>query len=138
MFTFLEISAKKLPTIFLASSNRYYKNGSDTQFTTSDNCIWRSFEEHRTLTLYSLTINDIVYLFGIARSEEELEKVASIASNISGVQKVVSHVKVQKLARKTKSGSNNLDSTNIDSSGSSEYLIDQGEDLTLENVGNDW
>ena len=77
-------------------------------------------------------------MFGIARSEEELEKVASIASNISGVQKVVSHVKVQKLARKTKSGSNNLDSTNIDSGGSSEYLIDQGEDLTLENVGNDW
>ncbi len=79
-----------------------------------------------------ITINDIVYLFGIARSEEALEKVANIASNISGVQKVVSHVRVQKLARKTKSGANKMDSTN------SEYLIDQGEDLTLENIDNDW
>jgi osmotically-inducible protein OsmY len=79
-----------------------------------------------------ITINDVVYLFGIARSEEALEKVASIASNISGVQKVVSHVKVQKMARKTKSGANKMDSTN------SEYLIDQGEDLTLENIDNDW
>lgn len=79
-----------------------------------------------------ITINDIVYLFGIARSEEALEKVANIASNISGVQKVVSHVRVQKLARKTKSGANKMDSTN------NEYLIDQGEDLTLENIDNDW
>ncbi len=79
-----------------------------------------------------ITINDVVYLFGIARSEEELEKVANIASNISGVKKVVSHVKVQKLARKTKYGANKGGATN------NEYLIDQGEDLTLENVGNDW
>lgn len=85
-----------------------------------------------------ITINDVVYLFGIARSEEELEKVASIASNISGVQKVISHVKVQALARKTKSGANKLDSFGIDPVNNSEYLIDQGEDLTLENIGNDW
>ena len=85
-----------------------------------------------------ITINDVVYLFGIARSEEELEKVASIASNISGVQKVISHVKVQALARKTKSGANKLDSSGIDPVNNSEYLIDQGEDLTLENIGNDW
>ena len=85
-----------------------------------------------------ITINDVVYLFGIARSEEELEKVASIASNISGVQKVISHVKVQALARKTKSGASKLDSSGIDPVNNSEYLIDQGEDLTLENIGNDW
>ena len=41
-----------------------------------------------------ITINDVVYLFGIARSEEELEKVANIASNVYGVQKVISHVKI--------------------------------------------
>lgn len=41
-----------------------------------------------------ITVNDTVYLFGIARSEEELEKVANIAANIRGVQKVVSHVKI--------------------------------------------
>lgn len=74
-----------------------------------------------------VTINDVVYLFGIARSEEELEKVANIASNISGVKKVISHVRVQELARKVKAGSTN-----------NEYLIDQGEDLTLENLDNDW
>lgn len=42
-----------------------------------------------------ITVNDIVYLFGMARSEEELQKVAKIASNIHGVQKVISHVKVK-------------------------------------------
>jgi osmotically-inducible protein OsmY len=41
-----------------------------------------------------ITSNDIVYLFGIARSQEELEKVAEIASTIKGVKKVVSHVKL--------------------------------------------
>jgi len=41
-----------------------------------------------------ITLNDEVYLFGIARSDEELEKVAEIASNIHGVKKVISHVKV--------------------------------------------
>lgn len=40
-----------------------------------------------------ITVNDIVYLFGIARSKQEIYKVATIASNISGVKKVVSHVK---------------------------------------------
>lgn len=49
-----------------------------------------------------ITLNDIVYLFGIARSEEELHKVADIAANIRGVKKVVSHVKVDELAAKIK------------------------------------
>jgi osmotically-inducible protein OsmY len=80
----------------------------------------------------AITLNDVVYLFGIARSEEELEKVASIASNISGVKKVVSHVKVQELARKIKSSANKADSTDTN------YLLDQGEELTLENISNDW
>lgn len=47
-----------------------------------------------------ITVKDVVYLFGIARSEEELEKVAKIASNINSVQKVVSHVKVISPANK--------------------------------------
>ena len=85
-----------------------------------------------------MTITDTVYLFGIARSEEELEKVASIASNISGVKKVVSHVRVQELANKSKPTSRNIDPDSLDSINSNEYLIDQGEDLTLENIGNDW
>ncbi len=50
-----------------------------------------------------ITINDAVYLFGIARSDEELEKVANIASNVYGVQKVVSHVKINYMAQTDKS-----------------------------------
>ncbi|WP_341754055.1 BON domain-containing protein [Candidatus Tisiphia endosymbiont of Dioctria rufipes] len=42
-----------------------------------------------------VTVNDIVYIFGIARSEAELEKVTSIASQINGVARVVCHVKIK-------------------------------------------
>jgi osmotically-inducible protein OsmY len=62
-----------------------------------------------------ITLNDVVYLFGIARSEEELEKVAKIASNINGVEKVISHVKVMSAANKIRpAGSGNSDSINND------------------------
>ena len=50
-----------------------------------------------------ITINDVVYLFGIARSQEELEKVANIASNVYGVQKVVSNVKISDIVYAVKS-----------------------------------
>ncbi|MGI4776017.1 MAG: BON domain-containing protein [Janthinobacterium lividum] len=39
-----------------------------------------------------VTLDNVVYLFGISRSNDELEKVAEIASKIRGVKKVVSHV----------------------------------------------
>lgn len=42
-----------------------------------------------------VTLDDVVYLFGIARSKEELEKVAEIAAKIKGVQKVISHVNIK-------------------------------------------
>lgn len=41
-----------------------------------------------------LTVNNIVYLFGIARSEEELAKISAISSKIKGVEKVVCYVKI--------------------------------------------
>lgn len=44
-----------------------------------------------------LTLNNVVYIFGQARSEDELEKVGEIASKIRGVEKVVSHAKVIEL-----------------------------------------
>ncbi len=44
-----------------------------------------------------VTINDIVYIFGMARSVEELEKVTNIAAQVNGVAKVVSHVKIQEM-----------------------------------------
>jgi osmotically-inducible protein OsmY len=56
-----------------------------------------------------ITVNDEVYLFGIARSEEELEKVAKIASNIHGVSKVTSHVKVNSAANKIKPDNSEID-----------------------------
>jgi osmotically-inducible protein OsmY len=41
------------------------------------------------------TIDGIVYLLGIARTQEELDTVTDIAATVSGVEKVVSYVKVQ-------------------------------------------
>lgn len=41
-----------------------------------------------------LTINDVVYILGTARSLEELEKVTNTASHVSGVTKVVSHARI--------------------------------------------
>jgi osmotically-inducible protein OsmY len=38
------------------------------------------------------TLNGVVYLFGIAQSQEELDRATGHARNISGVAKVVSHV----------------------------------------------
>lgn len=38
------------------------------------------------------TLNGVVYLFGIAQSQQELDRATGHARNISGVSKVVSHV----------------------------------------------
>ncbi len=42
-----------------------------------------------------VTVNNIVYIFGLARSEEELEMVTSIASQINEVERVICHVKMK-------------------------------------------
>lgn len=39
-----------------------------------------------------VTSHNIVYLFGIARTQEELEQVSKLASEVPGVEKVVSYV----------------------------------------------
>lgn len=45
---------------------------------------------------YTFVIFDsVVYLFGVARNAEELEKVADIASQVKGVERVVSHVRLK-------------------------------------------
>lgn len=44
-----------------------------------------------------VTYEDVVYIFGIARSMEELETVAKIASEIRGVKKVVSHARIKEM-----------------------------------------
>jgi len=44
---------------------------------------------------YSLeTVNGVVYVIGIARSQQELERVINYARNIGGVVRVVSHVRI--------------------------------------------
>jgi len=43
-----------------------------------------------------ITLNNIVYIFGIAKSDKELETVSSIASKVNGVEKVICHVKISK------------------------------------------
>ena len=73
-----------------------------------------------------ITVNDVVYLFGMARSEEELQKVATIASNINGVQKVVSHVKVGDYTPKTKSSGGKQEEEET-------LLIDEGESSDFKN-----
>lgn len=73
-----------------------------------------------------ITLNDIVYLFGIARSEEELEKVASLAANVHGVEKVVSHTKVQNTANKMRESK--------DTESNNDYL-DEQTDNSLNNEG---
>lgn len=42
-----------------------------------------------------VTTRNVVYIIGVARSEDELARVTDIASRIRGVEKVVSHVKVK-------------------------------------------
>jgi osmotically-inducible protein OsmY len=74
-----------------------------------------------------ITLDDVVYLFGIARSEEELQKVANIASNINGVEKVVSHVKVNEFAAKLKPSKSSQDNK------SETLLIDEGESSDFKN-----
>lgn len=52
---------------------------------------------HRSIKFVNYTVvtsKSIVYLFGVARSEEEMEKVANIAAETKGVHKVVNHVKL--------------------------------------------
>tara|TARA_B110000259_G_C14034129_1_gene408297 strand:- start:8034 stop:8435 length:402 start_codon:yes stop_codon:yes gene_type:complete len=47
-----------------------------------------------------ITVNNIVYLLGIANSNAELNKVSNIAAKASGVNRVVSHVILQNDGRR--------------------------------------
>lgn len=42
-----------------------------------------------------VTVNNIVYLVGIAQNQEELNQVTDIASRVAGVKKVVSYVRLR-------------------------------------------
>ncbi len=60
-----------------------------------------------------ITQKNVVYLFGIARTEEELSEVTKIASEVSGVERVVSHVHLkEEPVNKPDNISNNTDLIN--------------------------
>ena len=49
----------------------------------------------RSLNYSIKTVNGVVYIMGIAQSQEELDKVTKYASSIKGVQKVLSYAKLK-------------------------------------------
>lgn len=51
-----------------------------------------------------ITSKNIVYIFGIARSVEEMNQVANIASQVKGVERVISHVNVKDITATIKEG----------------------------------
>ncbi|MFZ5914393.1 MAG: BON domain-containing protein, partial [Pseudomonadota bacterium] len=57
----------------------------------------RILADRRVLDInYSIeTVNGVIYLIGVAGSQEELNIVTDYARNISGVERVVSHVRVK-------------------------------------------
>lgn len=71
-----------------------------------------------------VTVDNVVYIFGIARSEEELAKVASISSNVRGVERVVSHVKIKPVDGKDESSSSSV------SNQSTKSTIDDEDKIT--------
>lgn len=72
-----------------------------------------------------VTVDNVVYIFGIARSEEELAKVADISSNVRGVERVVSHVKIKLLdAKDSKIGEDSI------SNQSTKSTIDDEDKIT--------
>ena len=48
----------------------------------------------RAVNYTIVTHRNTVYLFGVARSEEELQTAADLAAQVSGVEKVVSHIRI--------------------------------------------
>jgi osmotically-inducible protein OsmY len=42
-----------------------------------------------------VTFDDVVYIFGIARTQDELDHVHEVAASVHGVRKVVSHVRLK-------------------------------------------
>jgi osmotically-inducible protein OsmY len=68
-----------------------------------------------------VTVNNVVYLFGISRSEDELKQVAEIAANVNGVTKVISHVQIKQDAE------GNYSSVKTDDN--DKFIIEDEEDV---------
>lgn len=108
---------------------------------------------------YSIeTIEGVVYLMGVAQNKEELDRVSSIASQVSGVKKVVSYVRLkeEKPYKKTKTNNNrsnineitddvyssnsNYQQQNIrvNSSNSKVKIIGKDEPIIIEDISKDY
>ena len=42
-----------------------------------------------------ITMKNVVYIFGVARTQEELDKVSNMAAEVKGVERVVVHAKLK-------------------------------------------
>jgi osmotically-inducible protein OsmY len=49
----------------------------------------------RSINFSIKTVNNVVYIFGIARSKEELDEVFNIASHVKGVNRVMSYARLK-------------------------------------------
>lgn len=49
----------------------------------------------RSLNYSIKTVNNVVYIFGIARTKAELDKVVDISSRIKGVERVMSYIRLK-------------------------------------------
>lgn len=85
---------------------------------TSDSMITTQIKGHllcdgdiRSLNYSVKTISGVVYVMGIARSEEELEKVLNYARNVKNVAKVVSYVKVNSNTEPIETNTQKADTT---------------------------
>lgn len=92
---------------------------------------------------YSIeTVDGVVYLMGIAKNKQELETVAKVASQVPGVKKVVSYVRLKGEPVNTKA------STPIDYKGSDQevtgYSVDEvpennsSQELIIEDISKDY
>ena len=83
----------------------------------------------KSINFIVVTNYDVVYLFGIARSSDELDKVANIAANINGVKKVVSHILLSDNNISSNS-SNNTDEHEADEHEDEIYVKDINSELS--------
>ena len=73
----------------------FFANASDELITARVRASLVASREVKSVNFNIETYGGVVYLMGIARTQAELETAAAIASNVGGVSKVMSYVKVR-------------------------------------------
>lgn len=78
------------------------------------------------------TVHNVVYLMGVAQNKEELDMATSIASQIKGVKKVVSYVRVKNEIPSAESGKSEIDNE-VDKA----YDAPKNNDVIIEDISKD-